>query len=96
MIEFAKGCDYAMHMVDEILDTITKGEHRKTVNLIEERKRIENEEIRLKIQQDELTSQLEMEWQTQTTPTISLESLQTLGDIGIDTKFLDDFNPQQR
>ncbi len=98
MIEFAKGCDYTMHMVDEILDTITKGEHRKTVNFIDERKRVEAEETRLRMQQEELTSQLEMEWQDAVTsvPTINMDSLKSLGDIGIDTQFLDEFNQGNR
>jgi hypothetical protein len=96
MIEFAKGCDYTICMVDEILDTITKGEHRKTVNFIEERKKIEAEEAQLlsNPQQEDLGTQLEMEWQDLTQvpqEDVNIEALTSLSDIGIDTKFLDDF-----
>jgi len=98
MIEFAKGCDYAMHMVDEILDTITKGEHRKTVNFIQERKKVEEEEAALRRQQEEFSQQLESEWHqlgessVQTLGTnVNFESLQSLNDLGIDTQFLNEF-----
>jgi hypothetical protein len=97
MIEFAKGCDYAMHMVDEILDTITKGEHRKTVNFVQERKRVEEEETAVRRQQEEFTQQLESEWQQLGEPAqvvtsgVNYESLQSLNDLGIDTQFLNDF-----
>jgi len=62
MIEFAKGCDYAMNMVDEVLDTVTKGEHSKTVNYIEERKEIERAEKKVKQEEEIFKAQVEEEW----------------------------------
>lgn len=94
MIEFAKGCDYAMYMVDELLDTITKGEHKKTVNVIEERKRVEEADARFKQEQDIFVRQLESQWENATKSTEpefsgNLDSLRGLSDLGIDTSFVD-------
>lgn len=103
MIEFAKGCDYAMYMVDELLDTVTNGVHKRTVNVIEERKRMEEEEARLKREQDEFTAQLEMEWENATNAATSqipsedvcFDSLRSLSDLGIDTSFVEDLKDQE-
>ena len=62
VIEFAKGCDYAMRMVDEILDTLTKGEHSKTVDLIEERKKLDEEEAMRRRAQEEYEARVREEW----------------------------------
>lgn len=101
MIEFAKGCDYAMYMVDELLDTVTKGEHKRTVNVVEERKRLHEEEERIKKEQEEFTRQLEMEWENATKTSQNpvpvddnLESLRSLSELGIDTSFVEDFKNQ--
>lgn len=53
LIEFAKGSNYAMRMVDGILDAITHGEHSKTINVIEERRKIEAEEAEIRRQEEE-------------------------------------------
>lgn len=37
--DFVKGCDYAEHLVDSLLDLLTGGEHSKTKTTIEEGKR---------------------------------------------------------
>ena len=42
-----------MRMVDGILDSITHGEHSKTINRVEERKRIEAEEAEYKRMEEE-------------------------------------------
>ncbi|CAL8070209.1 unnamed protein product [Orchesella dallaii] len=96
MIEFAKGCDYAMYMVDELLDTVTKGEHKRTVNVVEERKRVEDEEARMRKEQEEFQTQLDMEWENATkvavpTPNVNFDSLRSLSELGIDTSFVEEF-----
>lgn len=104
MIEFAKGCDYAIYMVDNLLDTVTKGEHKKTVNVIEERKRMEEEEAIIKKEQEEFAAQLEMEWdsatnsviQPENSANVNIDSLRSLSEFGIDTSFVDELpgNPE--
>ncbi|ODM88433.1 Bromodomain-containing protein 7 [Orchesella cincta] len=97
MIEFAKGCDYAMYMVDELLDTVTKGEHKRTVNVVEERKRVEEEEARIRREQEEFQEQLDMEWENATKAEASsasndnFDSLRSLSELGIDTSFVEEF-----
>jgi hypothetical protein len=49
-------------MVDEILNTLTKGEHSRTVNLIEERKKLDEEEAIRRRQQEEYDSRIRNEW----------------------------------
>lgn len=42
--DFVKGCDYAEHLVDSLLDLLTGGEHSKTKTTIEEGKRFKEED----------------------------------------------------
>ncbi|CAG7717210.1 unnamed protein product [Allacma fusca] len=109
MIEFAKGCDYALQMVDEILNTLTRGEHSKTVNVIEERKKIQIEEAHARKVQEELDT----EWNYVSTMSftddsykqeapecdneqIDFDAVKSLNDLGIDTSFVDDFEQESR
>jgi len=62
ILEFGKGCDYAMRMVDQVLDTLTKGEHSRTVALIEERKKMEEEEDKLRRKQEAYEASIREEW----------------------------------
>ena len=111
MLEFAKGCDYALQMVDEILNTLTRGEHSKTVNLIEERKKLQEEEEKQKKIQEELST----EWnyitslnlapgdensssQSAETPAddIDFDAVRSLSELGIDTSFVDEFEQESK
>lgn len=78
--DFVKGCDYAEHLVDSLLDLLTGGEHSKTKTTIEEGKRFKEEE-------EAVRTVLE------TTPTdsvkVNVDELRSLSDMGIDVKFLD-------
>jgi len=38
ILDFAKNCDFAMHMVDSLLDILTGGEHGRTMSVISENK----------------------------------------------------------
>ncbi|KAG8240253.1 hypothetical protein J437_LFUL004713 [Ladona fulva] len=39
ILDFAKDCDYALKMVDNLLDIVTGGEHRRTMRILEENRR---------------------------------------------------------
>ncbi|XP_046389290.1 uncharacterized protein LOC124158139 isoform X2 [Ischnura elegans] len=39
ILDFAKDCDYALKMVDNLLDIVTGGEHRRTMRTLEEHRR---------------------------------------------------------
>ncbi|XP_071443291.1 uncharacterized protein Brd7-9 [Hetaerina americana] len=39
ILDFAKDCDYALKMVDNLLDIVTGGEHRRTMSTLEEHRR---------------------------------------------------------
>lgn len=46
--DFAKDCDYTLTMVDNLLDLLTNGEHRRTKKILEERKKLRDEEERVR------------------------------------------------
>lgn len=73
-------------MVDNLLDVLTGGDHRKTKKVLEERKKFREEEERVK--------QL---MESKPVPPnsgdvkIDVSQLKTLSDLGIETSFLDYF-----
>jgi len=94
-----------MRMVDEVLNTLTKGEHSRTVDLIKERKRMEEEELKIKKAQEEYERKIKDEWKMidlgfkstqEETPSeeIDFEGLKSLREIGIDTNFIDAIKPK--
>ncbi|KAI5708711.1 hypothetical protein M8J76_001624 [Diaphorina citri] len=48
ILNFAKDCDYTLTMVDNLLDLMTSGEHRKTKKIIDERQKTREEEDKVK------------------------------------------------
>ncbi|KAL1449339.1 hypothetical protein WDU94_000532 [Cyamophila willieti] len=48
ILNFAKDCDYTLTMVDNLLDLMTSGEHRKTKKMIDEKQKIREEEEKMK------------------------------------------------
>eukprot|EP00095_Tigriopus_kingsejongensis_P007659 snap_masked-scaffold116_size340332-processed-gene-2.16 protein:Tk07659 transcript:snap_masked-scaffold116_size340332-processed-gene-2.16-mRNA-1 annotation:"bromodomain-containing protein 7 isoform x3" len=44
ILNFSRNCDYAMFIVDHLLDILTENEHRKTSKYIEERKNLRRED----------------------------------------------------
>lgn len=48
ILNFAKDCDYTLTMVDNLLDLMTSGEHRKTKKFIDERQKMREEEEKVK------------------------------------------------
>jgi bromodomain-containing protein 7/9 len=85
-------------MVDNLLDLLTGGEHRKTKRILEERRKLRNEEERIRqllegkpvsmqgMSRDKIHSVSSFP------PGVKVDfaALKSLSDIGIDIKFLDD------
>ena len=82
VLNFSRNCDYAMYVVDHLLDILTGNEHRKTSKYIEEMKNLRKEE-------ELMDSALEKEAEEKSD--IDFDSLKTLADDGIDMSFLDTF-----
>uniref|UniRef100_A0A8D8USP4 Bromodomain-containing protein 7 n=1 Tax=Cacopsylla melanoneura TaxID=428564 RepID=A0A8D8USP4_9HEMI len=52
ILNFAKDCDYTLTMVDNLLDLMTSGEHRKTKKMIDEKQKIREEEEKQKLMEN--------------------------------------------
>ncbi|KAL0279326.1 UNVERIFIED_CONTAM: hypothetical protein PYX00_000917 [Menopon gallinae] len=82
ILDFAKDCDYALTMVDNLLDLMTGGDHRRTKRHIEDRRRLREEEERIRQLMEPAAPPPPCE-------NVDFESLKTLSELGIDTSFLD-------
>ncbi|XP_034246580.1 bromodomain-containing protein 7 [Thrips palmi] len=112
ILDFAKDNDYTITMVDNLLDILTHGEHRRTKKNLEDRRKMREEEERMRVILDSARSQESTtalatsptvpiqcpNSKSQSTPTppvtipvqaMNLDSLRSLGDLGIDTSFLE-------
>jgi bromodomain-containing protein 7/9 len=97
ILDFSKDCDYTLTMVDNLLDLLTGGEHRKTKRILEERRKLREEEERIRqllegkpiclqgMSDDKIHSMSSFP------PDIKVDfaALKSLSDIGIDIKFLE-------
>jgi hypothetical protein len=105
ILNFSRNCDYAMFIVDHLLDILTENEHRKTSKYIEEKKNLRREdEMTEKVFEGanslggsaETPEPAASSNPAEATPTIKKEaidfdSLKSLTDDGIDMSFLDNF-----
>ncbi|KAJ9580096.1 hypothetical protein L9F63_004238 [Diploptera punctata] len=96
ILDFSKDCDYTLTMVDNLLDLLTGGEHRKTKRILEERRRLreEDERIRQMLEGKQVVMQgmpddKMHQMAIQQDVKLDFDSLKSLSDIGIDMKFLD-------
>lgn len=96
ILDFSKDCDYTLTMVDNLLDLLTGGEHRKTKRILEERRRLreEDERIRQMLEGKQVTMQGVSDGKMhpisiQPDMKVDFDALKSLNDIGIDMKFLD-------
>jgi len=87
VLNFSRNCDYAMYVVDHLLDILTGNEHRKTSKYIEEMKTLRKEdELMDKAFKDvEKVSDTE---EVEPKSVVDFDSLKTLQDDGIDMSFL--------
>jgi hypothetical protein len=97
ILDFSKDCDYTLTMVDNLLDLLTGGEHRKTKRILEERRKLREEEERIRqlLEGKPVSVQLmpdeKMHSLSSFPPDFKVDfgALKSLSDIGIDMKFLD-------
>ncbi|XP_059489353.1 bromodomain-containing protein 7 [Neocloeon triangulifer] len=83
ILDFARDSDYALHMVDELLDILTGGEHSKTVAQLPARQKpppAPTPPEPTKVEAD-LTKPAKVE--------VDVNALKGLSDLGIDMNFLD-------
>ncbi|KFM63903.1 Bromodomain-containing protein 7, partial [Stegodyphus mimosarum] len=90
LTSFAKDNDYVLHMVDNILDSLTGGEHSKTVKILEEKRKVREEEAQARKVLKPLNENEMAKTSPLSTPvTADIESLQTLEDIDLELSRLE-------
>lgn len=83
-------------MVDNLLDLLTGGEHRKAIGVIDEHRKFREEEERVKdlMESKEASNSADSRQSTKKTDfpnvKIEVEQLKTLSELGIDISFLND------
>ena len=87
LLNFSRNCDYAMYVVDHLLDILTGNEHRKTSKYIEEMKKLRKEDEAL----DTAFKEVEDDEESKKVDFSALKSLQ---EDGIDMSFLDTLQEQ--
>jgi bromodomain-containing protein 7/9 len=90
ILNYARNCDYAMCIVDNLLDILTGNEHRKTFGPIEEQKNIRLENALLDSAFENIPDvgafhPTDPEAQVK----VDVDSLRSLSQDGIDMSFLD-------
>lgn len=96
ILNFSRNCDYAMFIVDHLLDILTGNEHRKTSHYIAEQKMLRKEDELLEStcedleELEQLPAQDEQETEKPDQKKVDFDSLKSLNaDLGIDMSFLD-------
>merc|ERR1712223_2364719 len=88
VLNFSRNCDYAMNVVDHLLDILTGNEHRKTSKYIEEMKNLRKEDELLDNAFKDIPVNSE-DKQDASKKDIDFTSLKSLEKDGIDMSFLD-------
>ncbi|XP_011069299.1 PREDICTED: bromodomain-containing protein 7 isoform X2 [Acromyrmex echinatior] len=89
ILDFAKDCDYTLTMVDDLLDILTGGDHRKTKKFIEEKRRLREEEEKIKHLLEKPMQDVNRNIPLLDKVKVDIEQLKTLSDLGIDINFLE-------
>ena len=89
IIDFAKDSGYTLTMVDNLLDVLTNGEHRKTKKFLEESRRLKEEEEKIKNLLEKPAQDADRNIPPIEKTKIDVDQLKSLTDIGIDMNFLD-------
>merc|ERR550532_3472127 len=91
VLNFSRNCDYAMYVVDHLLDILTGNEHRKTSKYIEEMKNLRKEDELLDKAFTEVpdTSEDKSNETDSNKKGIDFTSLKSLEKDGIDMSFLE-------
>ncbi|XP_020289567.1 bromodomain-containing protein 7 isoform X2 [Pseudomyrmex gracilis] len=94
ILDFAKDCDYTLTMVDELLDILTDGEHRKTKKFLEEKRRLKEEEEKIKHLLESPTQNVDRDIPSLEKVKVDIEQLKTLSELGIDINFLENLEEE--
>lgn len=90
ILDFAKDCDYTLTMVDDLLDILTNGDHRKTKKFLEEKRRLKEEEEKIKhLLERPLQDVNRNVSSTHEQVKVDMDQLKTLEELGIDVNFLE-------
>jgi len=96
ILDFAKDCDYTLTMVDDLLDILTGGDHRKTKKFLEEKRRLKEEEEKIKHLLEKPMQDVNRNIPLLDKVKVDIEQLKTLSDLGIDINFLDNLGNYKR
>ncbi|XP_034942523.1 bromodomain-containing protein 7 isoform X2 [Chelonus insularis] len=96
ILDFAKDCDYTLTLVDDLLDILTNGDHKKTKKILEEKKKLREEEESIKNLLEKPTQQFCNNNKSIQLDRIKVDvdQLKTLTELGINTNFLDDLEKE--
>lgn len=89
ILDFAKDCDYTLTMVDDLLDILTSGDHRKTKKFLEEKRKLKEEEEKIKHILEKPIQDMNRNISTLDKVKVDIEQLKTLSELGIDINFLE-------
>ncbi|XP_008208464.3 bromodomain-containing protein 7 isoform X1 [Nasonia vitripennis] len=89
ILDFTKDCDYTLTMVDDLLDILTNGDHRKTKKFLEEKRRLKEEEEKIKHLLEKPIQDVNRNIPPVEKVKVDIDQLKTLSDIGIDINFLE-------
>lgn len=89
ILDFAKDCDYTLTMVDDLLDILTGGDHRKTKKFLEEKRRLKEEEEKIQHLLEKPNQDVNRNIPSLGKVKVDIEQLKTLSELGIDVNFLE-------
>ncbi|XP_012275842.1 bromodomain-containing protein 7 isoform X2 [Orussus abietinus] len=93
ILDFAKDCDYTLTMVDDLLDILTGGDHRKTKKLLEEKRRLREEEEKIEHLLEKPPRDADRNQKLDKVK-VDVDQLKTLSEFGIDVNFLDNIEEE--
>lgn len=96
ILDFAKDCDYTLTMVDDLLDILTGGDHRKTKKFLEEKRKLKEEEEKIKNILEKPIQDMNRNISSLDKVKVDIEQLKTLSELGIDINFLDNLGNYMR
>ncbi|XP_048509938.1 bromodomain-containing protein 7 [Athalia rosae] len=96
ILDFAKDCDYTLTMVDNLLDLLTNGDHKKTKRFLEEKRRLREEEEKIKHLLEKPVHDGNQPGSFADKVKVDLDQLKSLAEIGIDINFLENIEEETR
>ncbi|XP_076762536.1 bromodomain containing 7/9 isoform X3 [Xylocopa sonorina] len=94
ILDFAKDCDYTLTMVDDLLDILTGGDHRKTKKFLEEKRRLKEEEEKIKHLLEKPMQDVNRNIAPMDNVKVDIDQLKTLSELGIDVNFLENLGEE--